>query len=246
MTDKEIEKLIETECGIHERSMRGFDQYLTALSAAALTFALNYFDKHAGGFSACLIGFFVLVIAALLVALISVVLSQWTSAAMSRSKIKQFRAIMDGNDDGRAKAKAAREKWDDWTILLGKIGTWSLSAGVLLFVVLLVWTTIINADNRKRAEEETWTTKERHEQTTTTVTETSTTTTSTMNDRDEHQYSKPDPKPHEPQVTPPLHDRRRDDKAQINEGVIDSDRGWEPKKEDRRDEGNKDDKKDSK
>lgn len=49
----------------------------------------------------------------------------------------------------------------------------------------------------------------------------------------------------QPEVSPSS-DGRRDEKAQINEGVIDSDRGWEPKKGDRKDESNKDDKKDSK
>lgn len=137
----EIEKQIEVERGIHERSLRSFDQYLTALAAAALSLTFTYYDSNWERLAPSDRLWFALPISFFLIALLAVIFSQLTSSYLSRAKIRLFRAIEVGKDDEAEKARADRSKWDTYTEKLNEIGVWLLVAGLFVLAIRIFITT---------------------------------------------------------------------------------------------------------
>jgi hypothetical protein len=149
MTSQEFERLIENERGIHERSLRSFDQYLTALSAAALSLTFTYYNSNWERLTQVDRLWFALPIGCFLLALLAVIFSQLTSSFLSRAKIRQFRLISEGNNDEGEIAKAERNKWNSYTEKLNNGGVWLLVVGLVTLTLRIFITTgasICNCD----------------------------------------------------------------------------------------------------
>lgn len=226
------DKLIEHEKGLHERSLRAYDQFLTGLCAAALSLSMTYYVNNWKSWSMVDRNWFLASIMLFFTALVLIVVSQWTSSKVSESKVALFRARSEAREADADRARCDRRVYNKATDYLNRTGLVALLLAAVLFLVMLTKTTRdtgpeTNRDARNKTDDRSTTVRETKTVITTTTT-TVTIDTMSLHDDDPRERHNPTPR------------RDRGEKGQLNEGVTDSDKGWEPPKEQPKDSAKED------
>ncbi len=130
-TDKEIEQ----EKQVYEKTLRSFDQYLTAMSAAAVSLSFTYYSKVSDNLSFGLRALYFWSFASFTLSLLAVITSQLTSSRMSFAKVRWLRHWKENEKEVAEKWYDRKEKLSRITDWLNHIGYGLLLVGLILFFV---------------------------------------------------------------------------------------------------------------